>query len=118
MTTREIAGRLVELIRGQQFVQAIEELYAPGVSSRENCEAPISGYDAVLENNHRWVETMKIHRFEVPAYWVDEDTIIVEMDSDFSHVETGRTFHSEQVGVYRVRDGKIVSSRFYYGYGE
>jgi ketosteroid isomerase-like protein len=118
MTTREIGERLVELIRGQQFVQAVEELYAPDVSSRENCEAPISGYDAVLENNRRWVETMKIHRFEVPAYWVDEDTIIIEMDSDFTHVEIGRAYHSEQIGVYRVRDGKIVSSRFYYGYGE
>ena len=118
MMTREIAERLVELIRGQQFVQAVEELYAPGVSSRENCEPPVSGYGAVLENNRRWVKTMKVQRFEVPGYWVDDDTIIIEMDSDFTHAATGEEFHSEQIGVYEVRDGKIISSRFYYGYGE
>ena len=118
MTTREIAERLVELIREQRFVEAVEELYAADVSSRENCEPPISGYDAVLANNRRWVETMKVERFEVPSYYVDGDTIIIEMDSDFTHAETGQTFHSEQVGVYKVRDGKIISTRFYYGYGD
>ncbi len=118
MTTQEIAERLVELIRRQRFVQAVEELYAPNVSSRENCEPPVSGYDAVLENNRRWVETMKVERFEVPSYYIDGDTIVIEMDSDFIHAETGEEFHSEQVGVYKVRDGKVVSSRFYYGYGD
>ena len=44
--------------------------------------------------------------------------IRIEMNSDFTHVESGRNFHSEQVGVYKVSDGKVVSSRFYYGYGE
>ncbi len=118
MTTQEIAERLVELIRRQRFVQAVEELYAPNVSSRENCEPPVSGYDAVLENNRRWVETMKVERFEVPSYYIDGDTIVIEMESDFTDAETGEKFHSEQVGVYRVRDGKVVSSRFYYGYGD
>ena len=118
MTTREVAERLVELIRRQRFVQAVEELYASDVSSRENCEPPVRGFDAVLANNRRWVETVKVERFEVPNYYVDGDTIVVEMDSDFTHAETGKEFHSEQVGVYKVRDGKIVSSRFYYGYGD
>lgn len=118
MTTREVAERLVELLRERQFIQAIEELYAPDVESRENCEPPVRGYDAVLENNRRWVEAMSISRFEVPNYYVDGDTIIVEMDSDFANEQTSDTFHSEQVGVYKVRDGKVVSSRFYYGYGE
>ncbi len=118
MTTRKIAERLVELIRRQRFIEAIEELYAPDVSSRENCEPTVRGYDAVLANNRRWVETMKIERFEVPNFYVDGDAIVIEMDSDFTHAETGEEFHSEQVGVYKVRDGKVVSSRFYYGYGE
>ena len=118
MTTREIAERLVELIRRQQFVQAVEELYAPDVSSRENCEPPVQGFDAVLANNRRWIETMEVARFDVPNYYVDGDTIVVEMDSDFTHAETGEEFHSEQVGVYTIRDGKVVSSRFYYGYGD
>ncbi|MFV2073350.1 MAG: nuclear transport factor 2 family protein [Thermoanaerobaculales bacterium] len=118
MTTREIAERLVELIREQRFIQAVEALYAADVSSRENCEPPVLGYDAVLANNRRWVETVKVERFEVPNYYVDGDTVVVEMDSDFTHVETGEKFHSEQIGVYKVRDGKITSTRFYYGYGD
>lgn len=118
MTTSKIADRLVELIRRLQFIPAIEELYAPDVESRENCEPPVRGYDAVIENNRRWVETMNIARFEVPGYYVDGDTIIVEMDSDFTNAATAETYHSEQVGVYKVRDGKIVSSRFYYGYSD
>ena len=118
MTTREIAERLVELIQRQQFVQAVEELYANDVSSRENCEPPVQGYDAVLANNRRWIETVKVERFEVPNFYVDRNTIVIEMDSDFAHAETGEELHSEQVGVYKVRDGKVVSSRFYYGYGD
>ena len=57
-------------------------------------------------------------RFEVPNHYVDGDTFVIEMDSDFTHAETGEEIHSEQIGVYKVRDGKVVSSRFYYGYGE
>lgn len=117
MTTREVADRLVELLRQRQFIQAIEELYAADVESRENCEPPVRGYDAVLENNRRWVETMNIGRFEIPNCYVDGDTIILEMDSDFANAATGDTYHSEQVGVYKVRDGRIATSRFYYGYG-
>ena len=54
-------------------------------------------------------------RFEAPSYYVDGVTIVVEMGSNFTHAETGEHFHSEQIGVYTVRDGKIVSARFYYG---
>ena len=61
---------------------------------------------------------MKIERFEVPSYYVDGDTIVVEMDSDFTHTGTDEEIHSEQVGVYKVRAGMVISPRFYYGYGE
>ncbi len=118
MTTRKVAERLVELIRRQRFVQAVEEFYSSDVSSRENCQPPVRGFDAVLANNRSWVEIMKVERFEVPNYYVDGDAIVIEMDSDFIHAETGEQFHSEQIGVYKVRDGKVISSRFYYGYGE
>lgn len=61
---------------------------------------------------------MKIERFEMPSYSVDGDTEVVEMGSNFTHAETGEEIHVEPVGVYRVRDPEVVSSPFYYGYGE
>ncbi len=61
---------------------------------------------------------MTIERFEMPSYYVDGDTIVVEMGSNFTHAETGEEIQVEPVGVYGVRDGKVVSSPIYYGYGE
>lgn len=114
METRQVADRLVSLIRERRFVPAVEELYAADVESRENCEAPTRGFDAVLADNRRWVESNTIQRFECPNVYVDGDTFIVEMISDFTHNPSGTAIHSEQLGVYKVRDGKITGTRFYY----
>ncbi len=116
MDTREVAKQLVEFLRRRQFVEAIRALYAPDVESRENAGEPTRGYDAVLANNETWVRHNAIKRFEVAACYVDGDTIVLEMNSDFTHTPTGRVIHSEEIGVYKVAGDKIRSTRFYYGY--
>ena len=116
MDTHSIADQLVGFLTRRQFTAAVRALYARDVESRENAGPPTRGFDAVLADNERWVRENAIARFEVAGCYVDGDAIVLEMISDFTHTPTGRVIHSEEAGVYRVRDGKIVSTRFYYGY--
>lgn len=116
MDTHSVATQLVSFLTHRQFTEAVRALYAPDVESRENAGPPTRGFDAVLADNERWVRENAITRFEVAGCYVAGDTIVLEMLSDFTHTPTGRTIHSEEAGIYKVRDGKIVSTRFYYGY--
>ena len=116
MTTQEIARLLVDFLNRRQFVEAIHALYGPDIESRENAGEPTCGYEAVLANNEQWVRAHTIQRFDVAGCYVDVDTIVLEMNSDFTHTPTGRAIHSEEVGIYKVAGGKIRSTRFYYGY--
>jgi ketosteroid isomerase-like protein len=115
LPVREIAEKLVALCTERRFVEAVRTLYADDVECRENTAAPTRGLAAALENNEVWVADHDVQRFDIPNYYVDNDTIVVEMVSDFASKESGKHFHTEEIGVYKVRNGMIVSARFYYG---
>ncbi len=115
MDIRKLADQLVDLCRKQRFVEAVHTLYADDVETRENTEPPTRGLPAVLRQNERWVHDHTTHSFDIPDYYVDGDTIVVEMVSDFTRKGSATKTHNEEIGVYKVRNNKIISARFYYG---
>ena len=115
MTTRELADRIVAMCRERKFVEVVKAHYAEDVVSRDNCEEPRVGFEAVLADNERWEDDNEVHSFEVPACYVDGDTFVLEMVADFTNKPSGREIHFDEIGVYTVRKGKVVSTRFYYG---
>jgi ketosteroid isomerase-like protein len=118
MTTSEIAKRLVALCREQKWETAQRELYAPDAVSIEPHETPGSpketkGLPAIVEKGKKFVggvETM--HKLTVSEPLVATNSFACSMQLDLTMKGEGRMQMAE-LCVYEVKDGKIVSERFF-----
>ena len=119
MTTKQVAYRLVELLRSGQFEEAQKELFAEGVVSTEpeampGMEKEIKGLDAVIEKGHHFMSTVEeVHGSVITEPVVIGNLISLGLGFDCTIKEKGRT-NMEEIILYKVKDGKIVHEQFYY----
>jgi ketosteroid isomerase-like protein len=91
----------------------LRELYAEGAVSREATGQVASGLAALEEKLARW-ESMQEHtEWEPRNVFAQGNTICIEWDATV-RMRDGRVVPFSEVAVHEVRDGKIVSERFYY----
>jgi ketosteroid isomerase-like protein len=115
--TSHIADRLVELCRQGQFEQAQTELFADDAVSIEPNGAPVEvaeGLDAIQEKGREFmlgVET--IHGIVISEPIVADSYFTVSMELDTTMKGRGRV-RMEELCVYEVADGKIISEQFFY----
>lgn len=118
MTTQQIADRLVALCRQEEWTAAQTELYADDAVSiepfaTESHPVETKGLPAILEKGRRFdasVETM--HDLKVSDPLVAGNVFACTMHLDLTMKGQGRMQMSE-LCVYHVKDGKIVSERFF-----
>jgi len=117
MSTQEVANRLVELCRADQFVVAIDELYDKDVVSKEPDTAQhevVSGFDDVRAKTAKFEESIEhMHSFSVSDPIVAADHFAIVMEIDATYKGHGRMAMSE-ICVYEVKNGKIVKDVFFY----
>ena len=117
MTTQQIANRLVELCCKGQIQQAGEELYADEILSIEPAHAPTKtakGKKAVAEKGAQFaamIEERHGGSFSDPI--VSGRYFSVAMTLDATIKGKGRMV-LEEICVYEVKDGKIVSEQFFF----
>lgn len=123
MNTQQVANRLVELCRRGEFSKAHDELYAQDAVSIEPEGAPggglgnARGLDAIREKGKAFNETHeKIHGITVSDPLVCGEFFSLIMGLDATWKQGGR-YAMEEIGVYRVRNGKIVLEQFFYSVG-
>ena len=123
-----IANEVVHVTDGQQavdflrregkFSDAIKELYAPNVESHEPAGAqapsPTKGFEAVLNKTEEFGKGMEeVHLNKVSDPIVADNYFSVAMHMDVTMKGKGR-MKMEEIALYHVADGKIVSDRFFY----
>jgi hypothetical protein len=120
MNIQEIASRLVELSRKGEWKQAQSELYADDAVSIEPYAMPpvfdieTKGLQALDEKGKRWEKLVEeAHGLEVSDPLVAEKSFAVKMVMDLTLKGQGRVVYNE-LCVYQVKDGKVVSEQFYY----
>ena len=116
MTTVEIAKDLVALCAEGKFDEAGEKYWADDVVSREAMDGPmarIQGKDAARGKGEWWVNAHEIHTSEVGGPYVNGDQFIVRFTMDLTVKETGQRMKMDEMGLYTVRDGKIVEESFF-----
>ena len=118
-TTQEIGTKLVQLCQQGQSMQAVEQLYSPDVVSVEaaampNMPAEQRGLQAVLGKSKWWNENHTIHSSTVEGPYPHGDRFAVKFSFDVTNKPSGQRFKMEEVGVYTVKDGKIVREEFFY----
>jgi len=116
MNTEDVAKKVVELVRKQAWYEALDlyddnivsvEAYSMGGGSPET-----RGKEGVRGKIDWWVNTMEIHSFDVGDPFVAHDRFVVQYDADVSDKKTKERRKMSEVGVYTVKNGKIVREEF------
>ena len=117
MSTEDVAMRLVELCQGTEWKKAVDELYANDIVSVEpravaNIPAEIQGIDRVRGKNDWWEKNMEVHDSKVSGPFVAGDTFVVRFDIDATDKNSKQRMQMSEVGIYTVKDDKVVRERF------
>lgn len=117
MTTQEIAQRLVTLCREGKFEIAQKELFAPDVISLEPYATPAfpketKGMTALLEKGRKFTAMIEaVHSIAVSDPLVAGSSFAYAMQLDATIKGHGR-MNLDELCLYEVKDGKIISEQF------
>ena len=114
-----VAQELVSLCRAGKYLDAVAKLYSKDIVSVEAIDSPqkpaeMRGIDVIRGKNERWVENNEIHKAEVIGPFVGEGQFAVRFDFEFTPKQSGQRMQLSEMGLYMVKDGKIVREQFFY----
>jgi hypothetical protein len=117
MSTQEVAEKVVELVSQQAWYKALETLYDKDIvsveaSASEGESAEKRGIDQVRGKIDWWLNAMQVHSFTAKGPFVAHDRFVVQYDADVTEKNSKKRFQLSEVGVYRVKNGKIVREEF------
>lgn len=116
MTTEQVANQLVKLCRDGKYEQVYAELYAPDALSIEpegGTWGTVKGLEAMAKKAQEWqrmVEEMISGEVSDPI--CADDYFSCTMKSKVRM--KGEIVNMDEVCIYRVENGKVVSEQFFY----
>ncbi|WP_309666351.1 nuclear transport factor 2 family protein [Tabrizicola sp.] len=119
MTLNEIANELVAGCREDRARANLKKLYSPDAQSVEAADMgggrTVTGI-AAIDGKHAWWEgAMTMHGLTVDGPFVHgDDRFAVIFQMDVTDKATGKRTNDKEVGVYHVKNGKIVREEFFY----
>jgi predicted ester cyclase len=115
-TINEIASRLASLCEDLKFVQAYQELYSEHAESIDPNfkNIPLKGLAVLIEREQQFLAMAEIHDMKMsePLFAGSYFSVIISMD--FTKAGQER-IKFEELCVYKVENGKIVSQQFFIG---
>jgi len=113
MNTEQVAKKVVELVRKQAWYEALDHLYDDNVVSVEGGAGDEKrGQEAVRGKVDWWLDAMQVHSFNASEPFVAHDRFVVQYDADITEKESKDRRKLSEVGVYTVKNGKIVREEF------
>jgi hypothetical protein len=118
MTTREIATRFNELARQEKWFEIQDELFSENIRSIDPPNSPYLGYaegkTSVREKGQEFVKKiLEFHGANTTEPVVGGNHFAVGRELDITLQGFGR-IQINQVMMYEVKDGAIVSEQFFY----
>ncbi|MGN6491578.1 MAG: SnoaL-like domain-containing protein [Agriterribacter sp.] len=117
MTTQEVATKFHQYMEQGAFDKIYSELYSQDATSEE---APGSdwtkatGMKEIQEKGKKWADSIEeMHGGTTAKPVVAGSYFSCYMTMDFTPKGGSRT-NMEEIGLYKVKDGKIVSEQFFY----
>lgn len=119
MTTHDIGKQLVAFCREGRNLDAIDALYADDVVSVEaggpaGMDRTTHGKQGAIGKNQWWVENHDVHGASCEGPFPHDDRFAVRFTYDVTNKPSGQRFTMDEVGLYTVKDGKIVREEFFY----
>ncbi|WP_299126306.1 nuclear transport factor 2 family protein [uncultured Winogradskyella sp.] len=117
MNTWDVAKKWQEMCNKGENLDCINELYADNVTSNEMPGMPgekITGKQEVWNKNKEWLDNVtEFHSSSISEPVVAGNYFTTKMDFDVTFKDRGRQ-QMEELAVFEVKDGKIVSEQFLY----
>ena len=117
MNTEEVATKLAEYCRKGEWMQAVNDLYAKDIVSvepreMENMPAEMRGLDQVRGKTEWFEKNFEVHSAKVGGPFVAGETFVVQFDLDATEKASGKRMPMSEVGIYKVKDGKVAREEF------
>ena len=118
LTTQEIAARFNELARQEKWFEIQDELFADNVRSVDPPDSPYfkyaEGKAPVRKKGENWVKRIEVvHRTYTTEPVVGGNHFAVGREVDITVQGFGR-IKMDEIMLYEVKDGQIVSEQFFY----
>ncbi len=118
MTTQEVAARFNELAQQEKWFEIQDELFAENVRSIDPVDSPYMGYAEgkipVRKKGETFVEKIEaFHSAHTTEPVIGGDHFAVGREMDVTVRGFGR-IQLNEIMLYEVKDGKIVSEQFFY----
>jgi hypothetical protein len=124
MTAHEIGKKLVAFCKEGKNMDSINTLYADDVVSIEAAAPPqggdrvTNGIEGVRGKNTWWIENHEIHDSSVEGPWPHgDDKFAVRFTYDITNKPSGMRMKMDEIGVFTVKNDKIVQEEFFYSMG-
>ena len=117
MTTRQVADKLHAYCAKGNWKGAWKELYADNAWSQEPhgvTPRTAKGLKQMAKKSEAWTSQAKIYGHKISKPIVAGNWITMRMEMDMQWPGGPRT-KAEELCVYQVKNGKIVSEQFFYG---
>ena len=118
---RAIANKLVENCRNGNETAGLDEYYADDAVSVEAGPTPTQpdpatkGLDGIKGKHAWWHENMTVHSSSLDGpFFQGEDRFAVYFKFDAEDNNSKMRHEMSEVGLYTVKDGKIVREEFFY----
>jgi hypothetical protein len=117
MNTEQVGQKVVELVRKQAWHEALDTLYDKDIVSVEartmdGSSPETRGMDGVRGKIDWWIENMQVHSFTANGPFAAHDRFVVQYDADVTDKNSKERRQLSEVGVYTVKNGKIVREEF------
>jgi len=117
VNTEEVAKKVVELTRKQAWYEALDTLYDDDIVSVEafsmgGGSPETRGKQGVRGKIDWWVNATDVHSFSANGLFVAHDRFVVQFDADVTDKDSKQRRKLSEVGVYTVKNGKIVREEF------
>jgi len=122
MKTMEIARKLVELCAQGKNMEALNTLFAQDAVSVEAAVPPgmqreAKGLAAIKAKGEWWLANHEVHSAAMTGPWPHDDRFIVGFQYDITNKPSGNRMKMNEVGLFTVKNGKIVREEFFYDMG-
>ncbi len=118
MTTQEIANQLVTLCREGKFEEVYRNLYSPEIKSIEPTNGnwdTVQGMDGLQKKGEKWQSMVKeFHSSDISDPIVAGDYFSCVMKTELTMNGMDERINMDEVCVYKVENGKVVSEQFFY----
>jgi len=116
MSTADVAAKFSAALKSGNFQEA-ETFWSEDVVSLEAQDGPMRearGRAAVHAKGEWWTANHDVHSFEAHGPYVNGDQFALRFIADITSKINGQRMQMDEVGLYTVRDDRIVEERFFY----